>query len=94
MANFTTENDNRHSNWSGQGVNQQMNALGALSRSPRQGIPQSYCWRSDRKCGCYNMQGCMNYNPPGVGGVGPAPCPDVRDHAMRGGMGAVRIRFF
>jgi len=94
IASFATENDNRHSNWSGQGINQQLNAVAAMSRQPTVGIPQSYCWRSDRKCGCYQMQGCMNYNPPGVGGVGPAPCPDVRDSAMRGGMGAVRIRFF
>jgi hypothetical protein len=29
----------------------------------------------------------------GGGGIGPNPCPDVRDHGIRGGFGGVRIRF-
>lgn len=92
-ATYRTENDNRHSNWSGQGHYQAVNATAALSKSPSYGIPMSYCWRSDRKCGCYNMQGCMPYRPIGSGGVPPTPCPGVRDHAGRGGHGGIRIRF-
>jgi hypothetical protein len=91
---YGTENENRHSAWSGQGLNQFFSALGGHNRTPTRGIPMSYCWRSDRSCGCYDMQGCMLYLPPGVGGMPPSPCADVRDHGIRGGMGAVRIRFF
>jgi hypothetical protein len=64
-----------------------------MSKSPSRGIPMSYCWRSDRSCGCYNMTGCMPNQPIGAGGRPPFPCPDVRDHAGRGGHGGIRIRF-
>ena len=94
-ASYQTEDDNRHSNgMNGQGKMQSINAVASLSRSPTTGVPHSYCWRSDRACGCYEMQGCTPYIPPGVGGWAPRPCPDHRDHAGRGGHGAVRIRFF
>ena len=88
------DGDSRHSNWSGQPQMQQSNAMRAMKRGPTGGIPMNYCWRSDRTCGCYEMQGCMHYMPPGVGGYPTSPCPGVRDHAGRGGQGAVRIRFF
>lgn len=88
------DGDSRHSNWSGQPQMQQSNAMRALKRGPTGGIPMNYCWRSDRTCGCYEMQGCIHYMPPGVGGYPTSPCPGVRDHAGRGGQGAVRIRFF
>ena len=48
---------------------------------------------SDRSCGCYEMQGCSAYLPIGAGGLPPQPCPDVRDHGIRGGWGGMRIRF-
>jgi hypothetical protein len=48
---------------------------------------------STRSCGCYEMQGCNNYLPVGAGGLSPNPCPDVRDHGIRGGFGGVRIKF-
>jgi hypothetical protein len=35
----------------------------------------------------------MNYMPTGVPGNAAHPCPGVRDHAGRGGMGGVRIKF-
>ena len=94
VAAFGAEDDNRHSNWSGQPLMQEVNAFSALRRSPTGGIPMNYCWRSDRKCGCYEMQGCIHYAPPATGGYPTSPCPGVRDHAGRGGWGAVRIRFF
>jgi len=93
LATYRTENDNRHSNWSGQGRRQMVNAVASLSKSPSRGIPFSYCWRSDRSCGCYNMSGCMPFTPIGTGGVPPTPCPGVRDHGIRGGHGGIRIRF-
>ena len=31
--------------------------------------------------------------PAGIGGQGPRPCDGVRDHAHRGGLGLIRIKF-
>lgn len=69
-------------------------ALNALSREPRQGMPFNQCWASGGTfCGCYDYSGCFPYLSTGV----PAPSvhvtPDVRDVGLRGGQGAVRIRF-
>lgn len=90
---YRTENDNRHSNWSGQGRMQSVQAQNSLSKSPTRGIPFSYCWRSNRACGCYQMHGCFPYSAIGSGGIPPTPCPGVRDHGTRGGHGGIRIRF-
>jgi hypothetical protein len=65
-----------------------------MLRHPERGIPQSYCWRSERFCGCYEMSGCNAYLPVGVGGMPPTVCDGERDHAIRGGHGGVRIRFY
>jgi hypothetical protein len=92
-ATYRTENDNRHSNWSGQGRKQSISAINAISHSPTRGITLSYCWRSNRSCGCYEDHGCQPYSPIGSGGAPPTPCPGVRDHAVRGGHGGIRIRF-
>jgi hypothetical protein len=89
-----TEDDVPSSRGSGGAIQKFFPAISGLNRSPVKGVPMTYCWRSDRACGCYEMQGCTPYLPPGVGGLASQPCPDVRDHAIRGGMGAVRIRFF
>ena len=94
VAAFGAEDDNRYGQWSGQTQMAETNAFSALRRSPTAGIPMNYCWRSDRSCGCYEMHGCMHYATPGTGGHATTPCPAVRDHAGRGGWGAVRIRFF
>jgi hypothetical protein len=78
--------------WSGGPLANQINALTAMSRTPQH---NGYftCWNNQRSCGCYEMQGCMNYMPYGVPGSAPHPCPGVRDHAGRGGLGAVRIKY-
>ena len=80
------------SEWSGGPTANQINALTTMSRQPG---PNGYftCWENSRGCGCYEMQGCMNFFPYGVPGAAPHPCPGVRDHASRGGMGAVRIKY-
>jgi hypothetical protein len=39
------------------------------------------------------MYGCIPFNSYGVGGIGSYPCPDVRDHGKRGGMGAIRLTY-
>ena len=89
---YTAENDSPQTNWSGSALAAQMNALKTMARWPSH---QEYftCWNNQRSCGCYEMQGCMNYMPTGVPGNAAHPCPGVRDHAGRGGMGGVRIKF-
>jgi hypothetical protein len=89
-----TEDDSRSGLGSGAAIHKFFPSIAGLNRTSVKGVPMSYCWRSDRACGCYEMQGCMPYLPPGVGGMAVQPCPGVRDHGIRGGMGAVRIRFF
>jgi hypothetical protein len=85
--------DTAASSWSGNQITQYLTALGSLTKAPQTGIPMTSCWRSDRSCGCYEMQGCAAYLPIGAGGLPPMPCPQVRDHGIRGGWGGVRIRF-
>jgi hypothetical protein len=89
---YTTENDSPMVNWSGSTKPHHLNGLTSLSRQPGH-LVNIRCWRSDRACGCYEMEGCMHYVPYGVPGAAPHPCPGVRDHAMRGGMGMVRIKY-
>jgi hypothetical protein len=89
---YTVDNDSPMTGWSGAAVPNQMNALKTMSRWPSH-QEHFTCWNNQRGCGCYEMQGCMNYMPYGVPGSPPFPCPGVRDHAGRGGMGSVRIKF-
>jgi hypothetical protein len=94
VATHGAEDESRSAQMPGQNIHKFFSSMSGLSRTPVKGVPMSYCWRSDRACGCYEMQGCMPYLAPGVGGMATTPCPGVRDHGIRGGMGAVRIRFF
>lgn len=90
---YSIEQDNEHSKWSGQGIASFLNALGAAGTRPTGGNPYSSCWAGISSCGCYENQGCMPYMPYGVPGLPPVPCTDVRDHGIRGGHGAVRIKY-
>lgn len=92
MIIYTNDNDNDFAQWSGQGHHQARAALGS-GRFPTGGIPWSSCWGASKACGCYENDGCVPVMPIGTGGRGPNPCPGVRDHAIRGGHGGVRIRF-
>ena len=92
MISYTRENDNDFAQWSGSGHHQQLGVLGS-GRFPRGGIPFATCWGASKACGCYENDGCVPVMPIGTGGRGPNPCPGVRDHAIRGGHGGVRIRF-
>ena len=89
---FYTDGDTPQMSWSGSPLGSLLNALPNLSRSPSH-LMYSACWVGARSCGCYNMQGCNHFVPYGVPGTGAQPCGDVRDHAMRGGMGMVRIKY-
>jgi len=93
LVTFNTENNNGFSQWSGHGMHQHIYALNALSRTPEKGTPWAYCWGAGKGCGCYNNEGCSSHVPIGHPGMGPFPCPQVRDHGRKGGDGAIRIRF-
>lgn len=93
ITSFGMDDYNAHADWSGQGQLEAVAAINGAGKSPGGGIPHKRCWRSDKSCGCYNTNGCQSVLPYGVGGPGPQPCPGVRDHATRGGMGAIRIKY-
>jgi hypothetical protein len=90
---FQGEEDTHHSNTSGGGLHQLLHNLNAASRTPSIGNPFSACWSGHRACGCYESQGCIPFLPHGVPGTPASPCSSVRDHAVRGGHGAVRIQY-
>jgi hypothetical protein len=89
-----TETDEQQSGVSGQTMFSYFSAIGGLSKSPRAGASDSYCYACGRGCGCYEYAGCIQMMPIGSGAPAGAVCGDVCDHGMRGGMGAVRIKFF
>lgn len=94
VISYSIEEDNHHSKWSGQGHASFMASLSVASAHPAGAVPYTACWNSLASCGCYENQGCMPYMPYGVPGLPPTPCTDVRDHGIRGGHGAVRIKFY
>lgn len=89
----TTDGGIHTSGMSGSQLPPYFSALAGMTKQPIRGSFNSYCWRSDRSCGCYEMQGCSPFLPVGAGGLPPQSCPDVRDHGIRGGWGGMRIRF-
>ena len=93
VVSFNSDDGNGFSNWSGQGRGQYAQALAGASRWPQMGSFFATCWGFSGNCGCYENEGCMNLLPPGFPSAGPHPCPGVRDHASKGGNGAIRIKF-
>ena len=89
-----TETDEQQSSVSGQTMFSYFSAIGGLSKSPRAGASDSYCYNNGRGCGCYEYSGCINMMPIGAGAPAGGACGDYCDVGMRGGMGAVRIKFF
>ena len=93
VVSFNSDDGNGFANWSGQGRGQYAQALAGASRWPQMGAQFATCWGFSGNCGCYENEGCMNLLPPGFPSAGPHPCPGVRDHASKGGNGAIRIKF-
>lgn len=94
VVSFTAENDSGFASWSGAALDPFIHGLGVAGRSPTHGImPEHKCWTGGRSCGCYDMQGCIPFVPPGFPGNPSTPCADVRDVGGRGGHGLVRIKF-
>lgn len=90
---YGTENNSDMSMWSGQGHHQMIYSLNAARRTPAMGSPFVACWNGQQACGCYEIHGCLPYMPYGVPGLPAMPCGEVRDSGIRGGPGAVRIKF-
>ena len=82
------------SNWSGQGLAPLLGVINFASKQPTQGGPHATCWSGKLSCGCYEDHQCQFWLPIGVGSPGVNPCGGVRDHGLRGGQGAVRIKFY
>ena len=68
-------------------------ALNAGSMNANTGGHAYACWGGNRECQCYQSWGVYPMLPYGVPGIGGNSCDNSRDHGMRGGHGAVRIRF-
>lgn len=90
---YTHDDDNEHTQWSGNGYHSQAHTLNFASKSPAGGIPFTICYNGNQGCGCYEANGCNPTFPYGVPGNQPWPCPDVRDHGRRGGHGAIRLTY-
>lgn len=93
VVTFGTENNNEFANWSGQGEHQHLDAINGATRFPQSGVPWAYCWGFGGGCQCYENEGCSAHVPIGHPGFGTLPCPGVRDHGRKGGIGAIRIKF-
>jgi hypothetical protein len=90
---YTHDDDNEHTQWSGNGYHSAAHTLNFASKSPAGGIPFTICYNGNQQCGCYEASGCNPLFPYGVPGGQPFPCPDVRDHGRRGGHGAIRLTY-
>ena len=93
LITYQTDLDTVSSNISGASYHPFISALNALSRSPSMGQPAAFCWTGAKSCACYESHGCIPYLPHGIPGPSGTPCNNVRDPGMRGGHGAVRIKF-
>jgi|SaaInl74LU_5_DNA_1037368.scaffolds.fasta_scaffold06564_3 hypothetical protein len=78
----------------GDGLHQLIGALSFAGRNSSIG-GQLYtsCWSSHRQCGCYEWNHCVPHLPFGVPGYGANAEGSVRDYGVRGGHGAIRIKF-
>lgn len=90
---FTYDSGSDYSNPAGSNYHPFISALNALSRQPSMGQPASWCWTGARACSCYESHGCFPYLPHGIPGVSAMACDNVRDDGIRGGHGAIRIKF-
>lgn len=93
IVGHANSNDSAAFKWSGGGTPPAVAMINGAGRSPAQGMQWRGCYTSDSSCGCYEAYGCSSVVPYGMGGAGAHPCPGVRDHGKRGGMGAIRIKF-
>lgn len=94
IVTYQTDSDGGEGiNWAGTQLNSVFTALSAASKAPKMGQPFRHCWSSGVPCGCQDQQAYLPSMPIGAGGLPPTPCTNVRDVGVRGGWGAVRIKF-
>lgn len=68
--------------------------LAGLARNATHGSPMTYCWGTGSFCGCWEQTRCGTKLGIGVPAMSASICSTaVRDHTLRGGPGAVRIKF-
>lgn len=92
---YQTETDTGYGTLNGQALNPFLMGLNAASKNPYMGQGFTHCMGGvNRTCGCYEHQGCNPWLPIAVGGLAVTPCDGVRDHAWRGGQGAIKIKFY
>jgi hypothetical protein len=92
---YQTETDTGYGTLNGGALNPFLMGLNAASKNPAMGQGFTHCMGGvNRTCGCYEHQGCNPWLPIGVGGLAVTPCDGVRDHAWRGGMGAIKIKWY
>ena len=94
VLSWTGECDSGVSAATGSGQYQTMINLGLASKRPTSQHMVTGCWSGHKHCGCYESNGCIRFNPPGVPG---APFMngqgDVRGGGFAGGHGMMRIKF-
>ena len=91
VVGYGMDGDSAHSNWSGMGWGSALAAINGTGKSPGMGTQWKGCFRNDTSCGCYHTNGCQSMLPTEL--ADGSAVPGVRDHAVRGGMGAIRIKF-
>lgn len=94
VLNWVGECDSGVSAATGSGQWQTLYNLGLATKRPTMAHFVVGCWAGSKHCGCYESNGCIRFNPPGVPG---APFMngqgDVRGHGFAGGHGMLRIKF-
>lgn len=90
---FNPERNSEYANGGGGSGHNHSAAIGAVSRSPGQYIPWSYCWGFGGGCGCYGDANCHSYTPPGHPSHASTFCENLNDAGMQGGPSAVKIKF-
>ncbi len=94
VLSWTNECDSGVSAATGSGQFQTLINLGLATKRPTSQHMVTGCWSGHKHCGCYESNGCIRFNPPGVAG---APFMngqgDVRGGGFAGGHGMMRIKF-
>ena len=90
---FSLDTDSDYAHGPGVTLVSTISAVNAATRSPKSGFHWITCWNGRRGCACYDNISLPSYLPPGIPGPSSTPCGSVRDNGLKGGTGAVRIKF-
>jgi hypothetical protein len=94
VLSWVTECDSGVSAATGAGQFQVNYNLNLATKRPTNAHMVTGCWNGNKHCSCYESNGCIRFNPPGVPG---SPMVngqgDVRGQGFAGGHGMMRIKF-